>query len=232
MRNFGNPLGLITGSVGNMMDNDEEDVRKVRTGLENLDVIDEEEKELDFQGKPLGIITRGLDTGIKKFQRDNDLKEDGVLKPGGETEAALKDKLFAPSRKQETLMQKTAAAALPPLAFQLAMLLGMSATAAWQHYQSLPPSQKTELRNRVNKNESADEDDDEISDTSQDDIDKQKLYDECERKYKRDSERCRDKNLIRRADNRARCWERARIRYDLCIRGREEEEWPKLIYWN
>lgn len=39
-----------------------------------------------------GFITRELEAGIRDFQRENGLKTDGVMRPGGETEAALFDR--------------------------------------------------------------------------------------------------------------------------------------------
>ena len=35
------------------------------------------------------VITRELDNGIRAFQKDKDLRVDGILKPGGETERAV-----------------------------------------------------------------------------------------------------------------------------------------------
>lgn len=40
-----------------------------------------------------GYITRGLDSAIKMFQRDNNLKVDGRINPRGETESRIFDVL-------------------------------------------------------------------------------------------------------------------------------------------
>lgn len=86
--------GFIGAPVGNGMDNGEEDVRRVRMALEETGHLAAEEKrERDHVDRPLGIITRTLGGGIRDFQRDNDLKEDGFLNPGGETEASLVNSL-------------------------------------------------------------------------------------------------------------------------------------------
>lgn len=99
--------GFIGAPVGNGMDNEEEDVRRVRTGLEETGHLAAEEKrERDYMSRPLGIITRTLENGIRDFQRDNDLKEDGWLAPGGETEAALVQKL---RQKQDAAVSMTRA---------------------------------------------------------------------------------------------------------------------------
>jgi len=84
---------IINGPVGNNFDNEDEDVRQVRRGLEETGYLNGEEKEREDSGRELGIITRNLDAGIKRFQRDHGLKEDGYLKPGGETESALARRL-------------------------------------------------------------------------------------------------------------------------------------------
>ena len=72
---------LIGEPVGNNMINREDDVRSVKNGLSDLNRFQEEENN--------GYITRDLDTSIRTFQRDHNLKEDGLLFPNGETEEAL-----------------------------------------------------------------------------------------------------------------------------------------------
>ena len=72
---------FLTGSVGNNLDNAPEDVSTTKTNLNALGYFDDDTDN--------GYITRELDTGIKNFQKDNDLKVDGVLRPGGETERAI-----------------------------------------------------------------------------------------------------------------------------------------------
>lgn len=73
--------GLIKKPVGNNMVNDGDDVLNVRKSLSALGV------SRDDTDNP--IITRGLDSAIKNFQRNNDLKVDGILRPRGETESAM-----------------------------------------------------------------------------------------------------------------------------------------------
>lgn len=82
---FGAISGLITGSVGNSMDNNEEDVLAVKRNLHKagyLDVFNEEPE-------PHGFVTKKMDDGIRIFQKDNGLKVDGILHPRGETERGL-----------------------------------------------------------------------------------------------------------------------------------------------
>jgi len=80
---------MIKNTVGNNLENNPFDVSKIREALDSLDVLEENEKELDYEEKPLGYITRNLDTAIKRFQKNNDLYEDGLIKPGGETQRTI-----------------------------------------------------------------------------------------------------------------------------------------------
>lgn len=72
---------LINGPVGNNMANDEEDVLNVKGALAETERYEEDE--------PHGYVTRGMDTAIRDLQREKDLKEDGIMFPGGETETVL-----------------------------------------------------------------------------------------------------------------------------------------------
>lgn len=78
---------FLSGSVGNNQDNKEEDVQKTKRHLGKAGYFDMNQDDSDNFDNP--VLTRKLDTGIKGFQRDNDLKVDGVLKPRGETETVL-----------------------------------------------------------------------------------------------------------------------------------------------
>ncbi len=79
----------INNAVGNNLENEEDDVRNIRKKLDKADTDKAFEMEWEEDGKTLGIITRGLDTQIKDFQKKNDLRVDGHINPGGETETAL-----------------------------------------------------------------------------------------------------------------------------------------------
>ncbi len=78
---FGAISNFLNGPVGNNLANEPQDVRNTKKNLSNLGYFDDE-TENDF-------ITRALDTGIKGFQRDNGLRIDGKLLPGGETEREI-----------------------------------------------------------------------------------------------------------------------------------------------
>ncbi len=78
---FGAFADFLKGPVGNGLQNDPADVRNTKRNLNRIGFFDDE-VENDF-------ITRELDTGIRDFQRDNDLSIDGRLFPGGETERSI-----------------------------------------------------------------------------------------------------------------------------------------------
>lgn len=73
--------GFLKQPVGNNLDNAPEDVKNTKRRLNTLGYF-EDDTENDF-------ITRDLDDGIKRFQDDNDLRIDGKLLPGGETERTI-----------------------------------------------------------------------------------------------------------------------------------------------
>ena len=76
------------------------DTRKTKKALGQLGYLDQDEVD-----NPV-LNMRDIDA-VKRFQFDNGLKQDGVIKPGGETQNAMKDRLKTPkpSKKPE---QKTA----------------------------------------------------------------------------------------------------------------------------
>lgn len=92
---------ILKNAVGNNLENQEDDVRQIRNLFEKIDFLKEDEKETDYQGKPLGILTKNLDHTIKRFQRENNLREDGYIKPGGETELALVAKREKQPKKEK-----------------------------------------------------------------------------------------------------------------------------------
>lgn len=76
---------LIKGPVGKNMNNDEGDVLNIKQKLHKAGYFD----NLKKSPEPHGFITHELDDAIRKFQKDYDLKQDGVFLPQGETESKL-----------------------------------------------------------------------------------------------------------------------------------------------
>lgn len=82
---FGALPGMLTGPVGENLTNDPQDIKTVQRHLGRLGYF-KDDAASDF-------ITRALDEGIKNFQTDHDLRVDGILRPGGETERRLFERI-------------------------------------------------------------------------------------------------------------------------------------------
>lgn len=96
---------LIIGPVGKNMNNDKGDVLNIKQKLHKAGYFD----NLKKSPEPHGFITRELDDAIRNFQKDYDLKQDGVLLPHGETESKLTSLL----RKIEDEIEKKELPAQP-----------------------------------------------------------------------------------------------------------------------
>lgn len=78
-------------TVGNNRENRAEDIFSIKETLNDFGFFDFDSNP----SEPHGIFTRELDEGIKGFQKENDLRVDGILNPKGETETTLRQKLVA-----------------------------------------------------------------------------------------------------------------------------------------
>jgi hypothetical protein len=87
------PFTRLRGPVGNGMENHPDDVLAVKRRLHRLGLYDE--PDYGFTG----FIDRGTTEAVKRFQRDNDLKIDGWLAPGGETERAMGGMVYVPEER-------------------------------------------------------------------------------------------------------------------------------------
>ena len=104
MRLFDGIFNGLRGSVGQNLKNDPNDIKKIERVLNRMGYFKGDYSE--------GFITAELDKGIRKFQRDNNLKTDGVMHPNGETEQALlkkvkeADSINSPIQKNNPPTQK------------------------------------------------------------------------------------------------------------------------------
>lgn len=73
-------VGLFNRSVGRGLDNDEDDVKVARAVTRALDG---EEVSLEALSP---VMDAEVEDGIRGFQRQQGLREDGIIHPGGETE--------------------------------------------------------------------------------------------------------------------------------------------------
>lgn len=90
---------IIFAPVGNNLKNDPEDVLRVKTTLGSLGRFDQKQDKN-------GYITRDLDSAVKGYQRDKNLKIDGIIYPGGETEQSLQQDLVVRRRQQENSLRQ------------------------------------------------------------------------------------------------------------------------------
>lgn len=201
-----NPLA-IKKPVGPAHALDEEDVLNTKKTLARLGYYK--------PSKRVGI-TPWPDTpmfeGIKTFQKDKDLKADGLLKPGGPTEKALnreiqpaEPKPGKPDPKKPTNDNRLAAVAAPlvlpiipgvksAIGAAIAALLGLT----------LPLK----------------------GDTQDNDESCNKLY------YNVDTPTCNQVRKKRGKEAGARCHKSAADRYEACLRGISKDRLPPLDTWN
>lgn len=82
---FSSFFDFLKAPVGDNLDNHPDDIRTAKTNLSRLGHFEEKESN--------HFITRALDDGIRRFQKENDLRVDGKMYPGGETERTIFKKL-------------------------------------------------------------------------------------------------------------------------------------------
>lgn len=80
-------LGDLEAEVGNGRENRQGDVVRVKTAFRHLGRLAQPEHGFS------GFIDRPLDGAIRSFQRANELREDGFLRPGGPTQRRLQAQL-------------------------------------------------------------------------------------------------------------------------------------------
>ena len=97
----------LAGPVGNSKKNSSNDVKAVQSLLSFVGLLPQVKQVM-----PSGILDASDDTAIRTFQRQNNLREDGVLNPGGETETALKK--AAQSEEKPTPPKPEKKPILPP----------------------------------------------------------------------------------------------------------------------
>ncbi len=121
--------------IGQNLDNDPNDIINTKIKLEQLGYLKDDIKN--------GYITRELNDGIHKFQKDKGLKNDGVIKPGGPTEATLFSDLFG-INKQTPDEDHDRIAGVPLIIKALPHVArsGKKAWDAWQTWQKISPQQR------------------------------------------------------------------------------------------
>jgi hypothetical protein len=152
---------LLRAPVGNNLENRPDDIKNTKRHFAR-----EGRYKNPIQNE---YIDQELDDAITSYQRDNHLKIDGVMNPGGETEATLIGQILKlpniqPAEERESGYQQ---ASTVPLFGALALGLGMSATGAAQWW----------------ANQSADDREDIIKLAQEKILQKDKPDDNCIREY-------------------------------------------------
>ncbi len=76
-----------------------DDVFNVKTALNDLDYYNRPNMPLN------PYVDRDLFDGIKNFQRDHDLKVDGTMNPGGETERVMRSSMSSRKKRQKSQLE-------------------------------------------------------------------------------------------------------------------------------
>lgn len=104
MSRYGDLYRVFQGSIGQNLDNDQDHIINIKNKLAFLGRYQDEYKS--------GFIDAVLDRGIRQYQRDRNLKSDGVIYPGGETEATILGEMIDPKRTEQDVKMAFAPAAV------------------------------------------------------------------------------------------------------------------------
>ncbi len=149
---------LLRAPVGNNLENRPEDVKNAKRNFA---------KQGRYK-RPIenGIIDQELDDAITGFQRDHKLKVDGIMNPGGETEAMLLSKILKLDEEKSSNKNQTAgyqqASALPITALRLfGFGLGTAGAMEWwknnstDHRNDMVKGIERQRNGRISKEEEA-----------------------------------------------------------------------------
>lgn len=207
---FGNIAALLRAPVGNNLENRPEDVENVKR---NFAAEGRYKRPVEN-----GYIDQDLDDAIYSFQRDNNLKIDGRMNPGGETEATLVGKLMklpeakpmSEEEQKQSGFQK-ANVLVNPLTVRLAVMLGTSTLAAEQWWQSKTPEEREDAVRSMGKSLEGNPNGDE------------NRKEECGQEYADNLLKCKDTG--NRSGWRAKqvCEETAFSRYSQCLTNKPKD---------
>jgi hypothetical protein len=207
---FTDIAGLLRAPIGNNMENDPRDVENTKR---NFAAEGRYKRSVEN-----GYIDQELNDAIIGFQRDKNLRIDGIMNPGGETEASLissRLKLPRPElpEKDENGIQQANAAAVP-LFGALALGLGMSATGAMQWWQSQSHKDREAITKGLQEVHRPDVDDD--------------PFKHCDEIYDRNLKRCEEIYKLYGENAYRICKESATTQYAQCRGNKPKDQWRKL----
>jgi len=175
-----------------------------------------------------------LANAIKGFQKASGLKQDGFLRPHGETEKMLNEALAGTlddirrgadltdgspaDRTKGRIQQAFAWTAIPPIVLKIAEYFGIAVLAALAWWQSMSAAEKDRIRRQV------------TGDGPSDDGGNR---DECDRLlFDVDIPTCNAVGEGRGKQAAQRCYASANERYAACLRGVPLDRLPPLDVWN
>ena len=179
----------------------------------------------------------GLTDAIKRFQKSQNLKVDGWLRPYGETERML-NRTLRPMVENLKLAASAQTAATSPIqpfqvqgqqqggirvpipkgVYDIATFFGLPVLVAMDWLHSMSGPQQEKVKKRVAGHGSGGDDGN--------------LEKECEIRYAIDTETCNGITRKRGKTAGWRCHKTAADRYDACLRGIPVEYSPALDTWN
>ena len=215
------PFRLKT-TIGRENNVDLNDVRRVKKALRYSGYFETPSYGLtDYPDEPLF-------EAIEKFQTDNGLHRDGIMKPTGETATTLGERLAkvaisenetpeADDVPKVNAKQTAFAPAIPAIVYEIAVYMGMTVSAAWAWWQTKSEAEKNAIiATMKGDGDSPGEED----------------LEHCDHlHYNVDIPTCRNISKKRGKAAGERCYASAMSRYDACLRGVEIDRLPPLDTW-
>ena len=222
--NTNRPLGIfgIAGEIGRKRLNRPQDVLSTRRVLAWAGRLPRHKAKNETRAG------NDLFDAVKSFQQAANLKVDGWMRPGGETETEL-NRVIAPLVKQASTtsgpkgstdqagdQQQAAAMAIPAIVYKIAEFFGIAVMAALAWWQAMSAAEREKVRRQVEGEKSDGSD-----------------GDDCDHlHYNVDIPVCRAIERKRGKQAAARCYASANVRYAACRRGVPKDQLPPLDTWD
>lgn len=217
---FKNQIKLLSAPVGNGLDNNEEDIKTAKSYF----------AQDGRYKKPVenGYIDKELDDAIYNFQRDYDLKVDGRMNPGGETEATLVSSTMGmqrpPAKKDKPpayMMPAAAAAApaIPAVLGALAAMTGVTITKMQETWKNMSKEEREDILNDLPS----------VRPNAEPPDENEKRH--CEELYEDECEQCEQLRKQQGDYLGNVCKKSAFERYSSCRADKPEKHWAPLQDW-
>lgn len=196
--------GLLSAPVGNNSVNEPDDIIAMKDAYARVGRYNKPERN--------GYIDQELNKAIHGIQRDYNLKRDGYMNPGGETEATLIGEALGIEKRPEPNEQTkvaSAAPAIPAIATSLAEILGTTAAGAMALWQSMHKDKREKVLDNIAK-------------TSKE------LEYYCDKNYQRKTDVCNAVTAKKGSAAGTICHQSAAAQYGACLAGESEDNWPPL----